>query len=171
VLLFSQILKSLPFKKSSNIPLSIKSLNQNPRPTEKTRKSVVGIYRRNEYEIKIKSNWFREEKDKQIDFLSHFIPDVYNEDISLLRHKSKLQHAREMTINFESNRSLIIQFDQGVGYWETVEEASIFPFEDELHKQIKWAEEKIEELELTNLDNFGTPLIISYPVNENENNK
>jgi DEAD/DEAH box helicase domain-containing protein len=105
-------------------------------------------------------NWFVEEDDNRIELMKSLLSNYNNVEVNLADHSSQLPHSRELTLEFENGKVLILRLDQGLGYWK-VNRAPNYPFDKTIEEQLAWINEKANHLETVNLQRHPTYIDIT----------
>lgn len=140
VILFTQLINSMPFKVADDCSLNLHVLeSQSAKHYYNTRR----IYQ----------NWYPQEDKMRESFTKAMLQERVNKCIiSFYDHAKKISHARHLRLTFSNGSNLILRPDQGVGYWEnaTTYPYPEFPFASALSDQILWVESNLPNLRVKN---------------------
>jgi DEAD/DEAH box helicase domain-containing protein len=146
VILLTNIVNKVPFEKSDQTEVIISTL--------KSKNSYSYMQR------DLIRNWFVEEDDNRIELMKSLLSNYNNVEVNLADHSSQLPHSRELTLEFENGKVLILRLDQGLGYWK-VNRAPNYPFDKTIEEQLAWINEKANHLETVNLQRHPTYIDIT----------
>lgn len=145
-ILISKIFTSIPFQKTEAFSANIK--------TEKSSNRDYQLQRN------LTKNWYFEENKSKKELIEQLLSPINQVNVDLVDYKSQLQHARELCLKFDSGKTLIIRFEQGVGYWK-VNRFLNFPFDENSDSQFKWIEDNSNHLQTINSQIHPTYIDIS----------
>jgi len=136
VLLISKIVNSLSVKCPQSTPFKF---DINSMASIESR-----IYRRRY----VSNNWMPDEEHLRRETIENLNTDSSIAcKLNITSDRKSISHARTLEISFENGSSIVVRFDQGMGFWETVS-YNEFPFHKSSSDQIDW------------LNKVGMPLLI-----------
>ncbi len=139
VILFSQLLKSMPFAASGDCSINLHMLKTQP---EKQPQNARWVH----------SNWHPQEADDRRLFTEAMLWDLDQHcDVMVYDYAKEMSHARNLKLTFSNGGQLIIRLDQGVGYWyNDTNPYPIFPFSSTVEDQLVWVEDNLTKLRVRN---------------------
>lgn len=140
LLLLHSVLESLPFEKSEFVGLTIRTetVQDDRRPRQ------------------LSHNWMG--NDDRTAIAEALLEQIPNMKVELAeKEKSELPHGRHLEMKFDDGNSMLIRFDQGMGYWEVLAKEH-YPFRGDVDEQTQWISE--QNLEVKNRDQFATNLVL-----------
>jgi hypothetical protein len=139
VILFTQLIKAMPFAVAGNCSIKLHVLAAQP---EKDPKNTRQIY----------SNWRPHEDKIRESFMAAMLYDIACDfQVSMHNYTKQISHARNLTLTFNNGNQLIFRLDQGVGYWRNdTNPHPEFPFDDSLTNQLQWVEVNLTKLRVRN---------------------
>lgn len=110
----------------------------------------------------IKSDWYPHEEDDRKGLLEYLNEQSFKSiEIYSTPDKKQIQHARELTMEFNSGKSLTIRLEQGFGYWVPEWHRQTFPFEKDVPDQVSWLEDNWHGIKVKNESRHPTYVDIS----------
>ncbi len=139
VILFAELLKSMPFKLSHDPSINLHVLTAQP---EKSSQNVRRIY----------SNWYPKEENERKSFMGSMLWDVTKDcTISTYDRVKEVSHSRNLKLTFGNGSQLILRLDQGLGYWNNdTNPHPTFPFSDNLEDQLVWVDSNLTKFCIRN---------------------
>ncbi|WP_375446103.1 DEAD/DEAH box helicase [uncultured Fibrella sp.] len=139
VILFAQIIKSMPFVIAPTCSLNLHTLCAE---SEKQLSNVRSI----------RSNWHPEEDDDRESFIIEMLErELSHCDVIMHDSRKKISHSRTLKLTFRTGKQLTFRFDQGVGYWSIdTKPYPVFPFSSSILDQQLWVENNLAKLRVSN---------------------
>lgn len=138
VILFSQLLKSMPFVVGGDCSINLHVLKSEPEKQQNARR----IY----------SNWHPQEDDDRESFMAAMLWDIdHHCDVAMHNHRKEMSHARNLKLTFSNGSHLVFRLDQGVGYWSNdTNPHPAFPFASSVVDQLQWVENNLAKVRVRN---------------------